>query len=445
MAVSGKTRLETWKEVAAFFGKDERTVKRWEAERGLPIHRLPGEARSRVHAEVAELEAWLKGAAVETADPALPAPPVHASPRSDWFLRAPVLAAAVLIAAVVGYSAAVLPDRIHWRIRADLEPPPIAAQRLYLAGMDDWSRRTPESLHRAVDEFNQAIKLHPDYAEAYVGLANCYNLLREFTQMPDAQAYPLARSAARKALELDDRLASAHVALAFVYANWDWDLPGARREYERAIALDPGSDLNHHWFATFLSSQSETAAAFAQFEMARKLNPTSLAIRSDYGVVLYQAGRRAEGMAMLKAVEQEDPKFLSPHRYLAAIHLLEGDDAAYLQETELAARLVDNRQQMQLLSAARAGRARGGRQAMLEALLGEQLRQYQLGAASAYSVANTYAVLGRQSETFRYLRTAIDRREPDSVFLQADIFFARWRGAPQYRALAAMIRPEAGA
>jgi tetratricopeptide (TPR) repeat protein len=307
--------------------------------------------------------------------------------------------------------------------------------------MDDWSRRTPESLHRAVGEFSEAIRLYPAYAEAYVGLANCYNLLREFTRMPQEKAYPLARTAAEHALRLNDNLASAHVALAFVYANWDWDIAGAEREYRRAIALDPGSDLNHHWFATFLDSRGRFEEALVEFDKALAISPGSAAIRADRGLGLYLAGRKAEGKAEMLAVEREDPTFLSPHRYMAGIHLMEGRDQEFLRESEIAAKLTDDRQRLVLVAATRAGLTRAGRPGMLQAMLAEQLRQYKFGAATAYSVAEIYAVMGKDQEALAWLDTAIDRREPDSAFMKADIYLAPLRDLSGYRTLASMIRP----
>ena len=120
-------------------------------------------------------------------------------------------------------------------------PAPLEAQRLYLAGMDDWARRTPASLNRAVGEFNAAIARDGDYAEAYAGLAGCYDLLREYTLMPSSQAFPLAKAAAERALVLDDRLAGAHASLGFADFYGYWDTASARREFARAIALDPGA------------------------------------------------------------------------------------------------------------------------------------------------------------------------------------------------------------
>jgi Tfp pilus assembly protein PilF len=311
--------------------------------------------------------------------------------------------------------------------------------------MDDWSRRTPDSLHRAVDEFVQATRLSPSYAEAYAGLANCYNLLREFTLMPAAQAYPLARAAAKHALALNNHLASAHVALAFVDSYWDWNFRAARREYALAIALDPNSDLNHHWFATFLSARGEYPQSLAEFRKAMALNPTSLAIRADYGLILYGAGYRPQSRAILLAVEAADPKFLSPHRYLANIYQLEGRDADFLRESEIAARLTDDQQRLALLQAAKAGLARDGRRGMLSALLDEQLKQFKYGAVTAYEVADTYAMIGQSDQALAYLQTSIDRREENAINMNVDLAFAPLRAMPRFKALLAKVRPASDA
>ena len=111
--------------------------------------------------------------------------------------------------------------------------------------------QAPESLNRALDDFTQSIVRDSNYAPAYVGLANCYNLLREYTLMPATEAYPGAMAAAKRAIVLDDSLAEAHNSLAFVDFYWSWDAPGAEREFQRAIALDPNSAVAHHGMPRF--------------------------------------------------------------------------------------------------------------------------------------------------------------------------------------------------
>jgi uncharacterized protein (TIGR02996 family) len=449
MADLRKARLQTWKEVAAFFGKDERTVKRWEAERGLPVHRLPG-ARSRIYAEVEELEVWLRGgagaaAAAEPEAEALAADRLEPSQARRPMLRPAVMAAVLagVLAIAAGVIGLALPrlQPASAPAPASDQPPPLSAQRLYVAGMDDFARRTPESLHRAVDEFEQAVRLAPGYAEAWVGLANCYNLLREFTLMPAGQAYPLARAAARRALALNGRLASAHSALAFVDAYWDWDTSGAEREFQQAIALEPHSDLAYFWYADFLANHGRYSEALAQFAKARALNPSSLAIQADYGLALCEAGRQAEGIAILHATEKADPKFLSPHRYLSGLALLAGRDDEFLREGTIAAQLTDDRQRMAVLDAARAGLARGGHRGALQGMVQEELRQYRYGAVPAYAVANTYALLGNADQAIAFLQLSVDRREENVAEVQGDAAFAQMRGLPRYQTLLARIRP----
>ncbi len=125
------------------------------------------------------------------------------------------------------------------------------AQDFYLRGRYEWDKRTPESLNKAVDYFTQAIVRDPNYAQAYVGLADCYNLLREFSAMPPDEAYPRALAAAKKAVELDDSSAEAHTSLAFATFYGTFNAAGAEREFKRAIELNPNYAKAHHWYATF--------------------------------------------------------------------------------------------------------------------------------------------------------------------------------------------------
>src|ERR1700691_2689528 len=220
-------RLDSCKEIAAFLDCGERTVKRWETERGLPVHRMPGSGRGRVSAYTAELSRWLEAggpdqAVTEESSPA-PGLPVASSLQTDG--QPPVLPAAApaqdarprrsgwwLAALVLSLCPAPLfllldrrrkPNRSRMQA-AGMRPAKQGAEDLYLQGRFYWNKRTPESLRTAVDYFAQAIVRDPNYALAYVGLADCYNLLREFSVMPANDAYPKALDAARRAVQLDD-------------------------------------------------------------------------------------------------------------------------------------------------------------------------------------------------------------------------------------------------
>jgi tetratricopeptide (TPR) repeat protein len=416
-------RLKSWKEIAAFFGTDERTVKRWEGKRGLPVRRIPGGARATVYAEVIELERWLDGAKAPAAR--------GAANRRTWAFAA---AGALLLAAAAGLGLS-----RHAPAAAAHHEPTQAVADLYFAGQYNLERRTPESLNRAVQLFRQAIARDPRYAAAYAGLADCQLLLREYADVPDAVAYPRARAAAERALALDERLADAHAALAFVTLYWDRDFDAGLASFRRAIALDPGNAGPHHWYATALYHAGRVPAALEQIDQAQRLEPESQAILSDKALILSAAGRTGEAIALLRQMEAADPDYLSPHSYLAAIDLTRGDYPAYLAEERTAARLIGDADRASIEQAAERGFAVGGAPAMFRAMLGRQRQLYAAGQGNAYALAETYALMGDKAAAMTALALAVRNREPDVVGLRIDMRLTSLHDLPEFRRLAAGV------
>ena len=322
-------RIDSWKEIAAFFGRDERTVKRWEKERGLPVHRLPGE-RGGVFAWSQELTAWLNSAAAAAngktdeppiaADP-LPVPPSPASPSATTLPApqpAPVAAVAspratvlwilalTVVAFAVGFfgfrfvQRSVMAPREAARGTAPHHLPDPEAREFYLKGRYYWSRRTDGSLHLALDAFTQAVVHDSEYAQAYAGLAECYDIMPEFSSMPRSEAFPRAIAAARKAEALDDSLAEAHRALAFALFYWEWKVPAALSEYQRALQLDPHDEEAHHWYATSLLTLGRYQEAMVEIDKAQQLNPASRSILSDQALIRFWAGDQAAAIQKLQ-------------------------------------------------------------------------------------------------------------------------------------------------
>ena len=353
------TRLDCWKEIAVYLGKGERTVKRWEVDRGLPVHRVPGGGRASVYALSSELDEWLdlssalglKAAPeeVEEDEPAdassagVPAvegfdlartPPAQAPPgrsrlrRNGWLALGGLLLAGIAGTAV--YTAAVRSVGLRLshalpRLFAKGQPksdPRVAgavsdaqkaiAHDLYLKGRYEWSQRTPESLNRALDYFTQSVVHDPGNAQAYVGLADTYNLLREYTIMPENEAYARAIAAARKAVELDDSLAEAHRALAFAVTYGNRDFVEGEKEFRRAIELNPNDPVARLWYANDIGMLGRNRESLEQINKAQELDPSSQAILADKGEILVSAGRKEEGIALLREVERADPEFRSP-------------------------------------------------------------------------------------------------------------------------------------
>ena len=313
------------------------------------------------------------------------------------------------------------------------------ARDFYLKGRYEWDKRTPESLHQAVDYFTQAIVHDPNYAQAYVGLADCYNLLREYSAMPPEEAYPRALAAAKKAVELDDSSAEAHTSLAFATFYGSFDAAGAEREFRRALALNPNDAHAHHWYATFLFAEGRYPEALNQIELAQQLDPSSNAILADKGLILLYAGQREQGVALLKQLESTEPTFLSTYRYLQNAALMNQDYPAYLEAGGRVARLLHNEQKLAIVKAGEKGFNRGQGRGMFESMLEEQKKLYAEGLLPAYDLAQTYAFLGNKSEALAYLQLAYDHHESGLTSIRNNLAFEDLHGDLAFRNLVKQV------
>ena len=266
--------------------------------------------------------------------PILPAPQSVSRRRVIW------IGAVALIALGFLSVLAILHIQDKTKLGGESQKGEAAAEDLYLKGRFYWNRRTPESLTQAVDLFTQAVVRDPKYAAAYVGLADSYNLLREYSAMAPEQAYPRAEAAARRALELDDRSAEAHNSLAFVEFWWNWNATRAEAEFQRAIRLRPGYAVAHHWYATFLNQIGRGPDALREISVAQRLDPGSNSILADKAFILSTIGRREEAITLLKQIAAIDQSFLSSHQYLAEVYRASQEYPGFLAELGTAARLA---------------------------------------------------------------------------------------------------------
>lgn len=419
-------RLKGWKEIAAFFGTDERTAKRWEKKRGLPVRRLPGGARSTVYAEIADLQGWMAGGNSSALTSST-------ASRHRW-LTGVVLVLGLVAAVAVGLrqfapAARILNHR-----------PSETTTELYLAGVYNFERRTPESLNRAVELFNRAIAADPAYAEPYAGLARTNLLLREYAAVPDALAYPRARDFARQALALNPGLTDARLSLAFVTFYWDRDFGRGLSEFARCVAQEPNSPRGRHWYATALYHAGRMPDALTQIDEAQRLNPESQAILADKGLILFHAGRRDEAVDLLEQVESSDPAFLSPHAYLAEIHLAQRDFPGWLRENRLAAASSKDPRRMALAEAAFSGWRSHGEAGALRALLAELQRPWRGGGKPSYEIAATRALLGEREAALRQLEEAWQSHDPGAPAMRVDPRLLSLHGDPRFETIAARLR-----
>ncbi len=462
-------RLDSWKEIAAFFGRDERTVKRWEKERLLPVHRIPGKSKGGVFAYESELRDWLDrpnsalGSGIgQTAEditsppeivlPAAPhlpltqpsAPAATPDRSSKIRLRFALgfVAIALAVAGVVivretrikklAASAAPLAHTVH---AANLE-----AEDLYLKGRYYWNKRTPADLNRAVDYFTQSIVSDPKYAPAYVGLADSYNLLREFADMPDKDAFAHSLAAARRAVELDDSLSEARRTLAFSLFWGSWDFAGAEREFRRAIELNPNDVEAHHWYATaLLELPGRSNDAIAEIDQARRLDPASQSIEADRAQILFWTGNQDAAMETLLQMENAEPDFATPYVYLSSWYLFREQFPEYFVQAKKAAQLAGSSDELASIDSEERAFKSGGPRAIWEAILKKQMKQFPLHKIKAVALAETLVQLGRKQEALNYLRMAYTEREAGLVSIGISPHFNSLRSDPGFRALLSSV------
>lgn len=189
------------------------------------------------------------------------------------------------------------------------------AYEAYLKGRYFWNKRTADGLKKAIDYFNQAIEMDPIYAKAYSGLADSYALMGdwEYGVLVPAEAFPKAKAAATKALQLDDALGEAHTSLAFVLDLFDWDWKAAEKEYKKAIELSPSYATAHQWYAWHLIVLGRNDGAIAEMRSAESLDPLSLIISADMADVLLVARRYDQSIEQSRKSMEMDAGFGVTH------------------------------------------------------------------------------------------------------------------------------------
>ena len=209
----------------------------------------------------------------------------------------------------------------------------LAAHDLYLKGLYFSNKRDVTGFQQAIDYFQQAIAKDSKYAPAYAGLANAYTLLTGYSGAQSKVYMPKAREAARQALELDADLPEAHTAWALVVQNYDWDWDTSEKEFKRAIELNPNYATAHHWYAEHLMWLGRFDEALKESERARQLDPLSLIIAADHGVILYYSRQYQPAVEQFRSVREMEPNFARTGLIVRA-YLAEGKFAEARAEME---------------------------------------------------------------------------------------------------------------
>ncbi len=317
-------------------------------------------------------------------------------------------------------------QQLHLRKR-DTEN--LAAYNLYLKGRLFWNRRSPEWIRKAIESFDAAIQADPNYALAYSGLADCYSLV--VSGLPPSERMPKAKQFAQKALELDDSLAEAHASLGFIKYKFDWDWRGAESEFRRAIELNPNYATAHHWYGECLGLQAKYAEAHVALKQAERLDPLSLAIKEDIGMVWFRMRDYPKALGKYKEVQELDPRFARIRNKMSELYGVMGrhDEAV----AEKLAFLEMNGKQADAVAALREAYQRGGWQGFIRKEI-ELVLANKIFLGQDY-VAKRYVVLGDTEQALRWLEKSFESRGEGPIRMKTDPELDPLRSDPKFIAM----------
>jgi DNA-binding winged helix-turn-helix (wHTH) protein/TolB-like protein/Tfp pilus assembly protein PilF len=310
------------------------------------------------------------------------------------------------------------------------------AYRSYLKGRNYWNKRTTEELRQAIEHFQRAIELDPGYASAYAGLADSYNMLVVYGVRRPHDAFPAAKQAAERALEIDDTLAEAHTSLAFIKFRWDWDRLDAERGFKLAIWHKPNYAPAHQWYSSYLAAFGRFDEAIEEAKKAQRLETPTLITDSHIGWILYLAGRQDEAIEQCQKLLEIDPTFFPARRYLGLAYEEKGLYDKAVAEFQRAKQLSGSPLIVALLGHAYAVSGKHGEAKQVLAELRE-IEAYRY--VSPYTVAAIHAGLGDRDEAFRWLERAYEERDIWLMNLKVDPALRPLRTDPRFKDLSRRV------
>ncbi len=308
------------------------------------------------------------------------------------------------------------------------------AYQLYLRGRFFWNKRSRDGFERGVAYFRQAVEKDPAYARAYSGLADSYLGMAYYHYASPQAAMPLARAAARKALEMDDSLAEALASLGHVKTNYEWDWAEAGRLFRKAIALAPEYATAHQWYGIhYLTPMGRLEEAIAESRRAQQLDPLSAVFNAFVGATLYFARRYDEAIEEYRKTVDLHPDFGVAHWYLGRAYLQKGRVPEALLELQKAVTLSGGSPLMK--GSLGVGYALAGDRAAAQRTLDELEKDRAESYASALDLADIHVALGDRERAFRWLDQAAAERAFHLVYLKVWPELDRLRPDPRFKAL----------
>jgi len=312
------------------------------------------------------------------------------------------------------------------------------AYESYLRGRQLWNRRNDEGLLRSLEYFREAIDLDPDWATARVGLADAYCVIGFYGTLPPGDSFPKAKIAATAALKMDDQLAEAYSALAYVQHYYEWDFAAAERSFHRALELNEGSAYIHLFYANLLAAMNRHEESIRSVTRGHELDPLSMIIRAARAWMHFFGRDLNAAVLLIEELMAREPDFSTGFLWASPIYEAHGDYEKALRAAirggEMTAR------NPWALSGMGRALAKMGRQPEAETILAELRNLASSRYVSPYDLALVCEALGLDDEAFAQLERAYELRANMLVLLGVDPRWDRLRPDPRFAELMKRMR-----
>lgn len=306
------------------------------------------------------------------------------------------------------------------------------AYQLYLKGRYHFAKRTKDDMQRSIEYFRQAISLDPNFALSYTSIAECYNAMPFYPYLSPKEAFPQAKAAAQRALEIDPTLPEAHTALGYSFAEYEWNWAEAERSFKRAIELDPNNSAAHFRYGQFyLAPQGRYDEAITELKRALELEPLSLVTGAILAESYMAAGQNEQALEQARKTYDLEPNLPLARYALGLAYIANG---MYAEAIALSGKALhtDPTSQTMLLVAA-CGYAKKGRRQEAEELIERFKDMAKKQYVMSYRIACIYAALGDKDKAFAELEKAFAERDSELHRLKVDPLMDPLRDVPRFK------------
>jgi len=281
---------------------------------------------------------------------------------------------------------------------------------LYLLGRFYTNKRNTESLNKAIEYYEEAIQMDPEYALPYAGLSEAYALIAlGYGALPSKEAYPKSMEAALKAIDLDEELVEAHTSLAFVKQYFELDWPGVEKGFKRAIQLNPGYAPAHQWYGEYLFMNKKWDEAYREIQLAIELDPLSYIIRNELGWFYHYQKKLDLAIEEYKKVIEMAPDYAVVHFNLGTAYSIKGMHIEALENAEKAVKLSGGSPFMKAGLAY--AFALAGKKESAEAIRDEMIDLVRSGHMYQAALATVYVALKEKDKAIKCLEAVYENKE----------------------------------